>query len=51
LAVVTTTAREALDADAIVSDLSEVRFQVDQDGVRVRLAERFDDALALAQGT
>ena len=51
LAVVTTTAREALDADAIVSDLSEVRFQVDQDGVRVRLAEQFDDALALAQGT
>ncbi|HKX15263.1 MAG TPA: HAD-IA family hydrolase [Propionibacteriaceae bacterium] len=45
LAVVTTTAREALDADAIVTDLSEVRFDVDQDGVRVRLAERFDGAV------
>jgi mannitol-1-/sugar-/sorbitol-6-phosphatase len=51
LAVVTTTAREALDADAIVTDLSEVRFDVDQDGVRVRLAERFDGAVRLAQGT
>jgi mannitol-1-/sugar-/sorbitol-6-phosphatase len=51
LAVLTTTPREALDADAIVNDLSDVRFQVDQDGVRVRLAERLDDALALAQGT
>jgi mannitol-1-/sugar-/sorbitol-6-phosphatase len=51
LAVVTTTPREALDADAIVADLSEVRFEVDQDGVRVRLAEEFDGALRLAQGT
>ena len=32
LAVVTTTPREALDADAIVSDLSEVRFEADQQG-------------------
>ena len=51
LAVLTTTPREALDADAIVSDLSEVRFDVDPDGVRVRLAEQFDGALRLAQGT
>ncbi len=49
LAVVTTTHREALNADAIVSDLSEVRFDVDQDGVRVRLAEEFDDSLRAAQ--
>jgi mannitol-1-/sugar-/sorbitol-6-phosphatase len=49
LAVVTTTPREALDADAIVSDLSEVRFDVDPDGVRVRLAEEFDDSLRVAQ--
>jgi mannitol-1-/sugar-/sorbitol-6-phosphatase len=48
LAVVTTTLREALDADAIVSDLSEVRFDADQTGIRVRLAEQFD---GLAQGT
>jgi mannitol-1-/sugar-/sorbitol-6-phosphatase len=40
LAVVTTTPREALNADAIVADLSEVRFGVDQDGVRVRLAHQ-----------
>ena len=45
LAVVTTTPREALDADAIVTDLSEVRFEVGQEGVRLRLAEQFDDAL------
>ena len=49
LAVVTTTPRGALDADAIVSDLSEVRFDVDQDGVRVRLAEEFDNSLRVAQ--
>jgi mannitol-1-/sugar-/sorbitol-6-phosphatase len=41
LAVVTTTPREALDADAIVSDLSEVRFDANQAGIRVRLAEKF----------
>ena len=50
LAVVTTTPREALDADAIVPDLSEVRFEVAQDGVRLRLAEQFDCALGVAQG-
>jgi sugar-phosphatase len=51
LAVLTTTPREALDADAIVNDLSDVRFQVDQDGVRVRLAEQFDGALRAAHST
>ena len=51
LAVLTTTPREALDADAIVNDLSDVRFQVDQDGVRVRLAEQFDGALRVAHST
>jgi sugar-phosphatase len=50
LAVLTTTPREALDADAIVSDLSEVRFEVGQGGVRLKLAEQFDDALRVAQG-
>ena len=50
LAVVTTTPREALDADAIVPDLSEVRFEVAHDGVRLRLAEQFDCALGVAQG-
>jgi sugar-phosphatase len=49
LAVVTTTPREALDADAIVTDLSKVRFEVDEDGVRVRLVEQFDGALRVAQ--
>jgi mannitol-1-/sugar-/sorbitol-6-phosphatase len=39
LAVVTTTPREALDADAIVTDLSKVRFDVDQEGIRVSLVE------------
>jgi sugar-phosphatase len=37
LAVVTTTPRNALDADAIVTDLSEVRFDVDQEGIRLSL--------------
>jgi sugar-phosphatase len=36
LAVVTTTPREALEADAIVTDLSEVRFDVNSEGIRVR---------------
>ena len=49
LAVVTTTPREALDADAIVTDLSKVRFEVDEAGVRVRLVEQFDGALSEAQ--
>ena len=34
LAVVTTTPREALDADAIVADLSDVRFDTNHEGVR-----------------
>ena len=38
LAVVTTTAREKLQADAVVSDLSEVRFEKTADGIRVRAA-------------
>jgi mannitol-1-/sugar-/sorbitol-6-phosphatase len=37
LAVVTTTPREALHADAIVEDLSLVEFQPGPDGIRVRL--------------
>jgi sugar-phosphatase len=37
LAVVTTTPREALDADAIVDDLSAVEFVPGPDGIRVRL--------------
>jgi sugar-phosphatase len=37
LAVVTTTPREALHADAIVEDLSSVEFQPGPDGIRVRL--------------
>ena len=37
LAVVTTTPREALDADAVVDDLSKVDFQPGPDGIRVRL--------------
>lgn len=38
LAVVTTTAREDLDADGVVTDLSEVVFLPGEDGIRVRLA-------------
>jgi len=37
LAVVTTTRREELDADAVVGDLSEVEFVPGEDGIRVRL--------------
>jgi sugar-phosphatase len=37
LAVVTTTAREDLDADAVVTNLSEVEFVPGPDGIRVRL--------------
>jgi sugar-phosphatase len=37
LAVVTTTPREALDADAVVDDLSAVEFVPGSDGIRVRL--------------
>jgi sugar-phosphatase len=39
LAVVTTTPRDQLDADAIVDDLSDVRFDSTPTGIRVRLAE------------
>jgi sugar-phosphatase len=42
LAVVTTTPRDALDADAIVTDLSEVRFEAKDDGIRVGLADESD---------
>ena len=51
LAVVTTTPREMLDADAIVTDLSEVRFDVSQEGVRVRLVHEPAGALQPAHGT
>jgi len=37
LAVVTTTPREALDADAVVDDLSAVEFVPGEDGIRLRL--------------
>ena len=50
LAVVTTTPREALDADTIVSDLSEVRFEPNRDGIRVRLVDELAGALRQAQG-
>jgi sugar-phosphatase len=50
LAVVTTTPREALDADAIVSDLSEVRFETDHTGIRVQLVDEPSAALLQAQG-
>jgi mannitol-1-/sugar-/sorbitol-6-phosphatase len=46
LAVVTTTPREALNADAIVTDLSEIRFDVDDDGIRVRYVHQPADPLA-----
>ena len=39
LAVVTTTPRDQLDADAIVDDLSHVRFDATPTGIRVRSAE------------
>jgi len=38
LAVVTTTAREDLHADAVVEDLAEVVFEVAEDGIRIRPA-------------
>jgi mannitol-1-/sugar-/sorbitol-6-phosphatase len=50
LAVVTTTPREALDADAVVTDLSEVRFDIDHAGIRLKLAKHSDSALHQAQG-
>ena len=39
LAVVTTTPREELYADGIVNDLSEVKFQADGDGIRLKLVD------------
>jgi len=50
LAVVTTTPRELLDADAVVADLSEIRFEANHEGVRVRLVEEAAGALRQAQG-
>jgi len=50
LAVVTTTPRKALDADAVVTDLSEVRFEVNQAGIRLKLASHSDGALRQAEG-
>jgi mannitol-1-/sugar-/sorbitol-6-phosphatase len=49
LAVVTTTPREELDADAIVADLSEIRFDVDQEGIRVSWVGEPVGALRQAQ--
>jgi sugar-phosphatase len=46
LAVVTTTPREALHADAIVTDLSEVRFDANHEGIRVRYVHQPAEALA-----
>jgi mannitol-1-/sugar-/sorbitol-6-phosphatase len=51
LAVVTTTPRELLDADAVVADLSEVRFDTDHEGIRVGLVDQPADALRQVQGT
>jgi sugar-phosphatase len=48
LAVVTTTPRDELDADAVVADLSEIRFGVDQDGIRVSWVA---EPVGAAQGT
>jgi sugar-phosphatase len=48
LAVVTTTAREDLDADAVVTDLSEVVFEPGPDGIRVRLADAGADESSAA---
>lgn len=50
LAVVTTTPREALDADAIVTDLSEVWFDVDQEDIRVGLVAEPAGAVRQAHG-
>jgi sugar-phosphatase len=51
LAVVTTTPREELHADAIVTDLSEVWFEVNDDGIRVSLVDQPAGALRQASGT
>ena len=54
LAVVTTTPREDLHADAVVDDLSEVGFEPGPDGIRVRLEagprQKGDDSLGPPRG-
>jgi sugar-phosphatase len=50
LAVVTTTPRELLDADAVVADLSEIRFDANPEGIRMRLVDEAAGALRQAQG-
>jgi sugar-phosphatase len=50
LAVATTTPREDLHADAIVTDLSEVWFDVNDDGIQVGLVDQPAGALRPAQG-
>ena len=50
LAVVTTTPREQLDADAVVADLSEIRFDANHQGIRVKLVDEAAGALRQAQG-
>lgn len=50
LAVVTTTPRELLDADAVVTDLSDIRFDANHEGIRVRLVDKAAGALRQAQG-
>jgi mannitol-1-/sugar-/sorbitol-6-phosphatase len=51
LAVVTTTPWEALNADAIVPDLSAVGFDANDDGIRVSLVDQPAGAHRQAQGT
>jgi len=46
LAVVTTTPREALNADAVVTDLSEVRFAANHEGIRVQVADEPSAAIS-----
>jgi sugar-phosphatase len=49
LAVITTSPRRALDADAVVRDLSEVRFDVNNAGIRLMLANHSDPTLRQVQ--
>jgi mannitol-1-/sugar-/sorbitol-6-phosphatase len=49
LAVVTTTPREQLDADAVVADLSEIRFDAHHQGIRVKFVDEGGRALRQAQ--
>jgi sugar-phosphatase len=51
LAVITTTPREALYADEIVNDLSEVEFETDGSGIRLRLVDQTASAGRQAQPT